>query len=659
MKIRKVSILYLIILFFSTAFVSFGQNADGYVEGEIIVQLDKDASLEKVLSGYQSYGLSYSGLISARFNIYLLKFNPSRTSHQAILHDIKTDKAIINAQNNHYVSIRGAGETLPNDSLFYEQWSLENTGQFNGTVDADIDATDAWDLTTGGITAHGDTIVVAIIDGGSDLNHEDLDFWKNHAEIPNNNIDDDNNGYIDDYDGWNAYDHNGEIPIYNHGVHVTGIAAAKGNNDIGVSGVGWHYKILPVAGSSHTESVVVEALSYVYVVRERYDQTDGLEGAFVVADNCSFGVNHGQPEDYPIWEAMYDSLGEIGVLSIGATANNNWDIDEVGDVPTAFSTDYLISVTNTTRYDEKYDGAGYGDTTIDLGAPGTYIMSCRANNKYGFSSGTSMAAPHVTGVVGLLFSYADSTFLANYKNQPDVYAKYIKGYILDGVDTIDDLLGKSVSGGRLNAFNSLILMGDPPDPVPDLSTNKDSVDQILLVNNMLEDSLIISNTGGDTLVYTIGVANQSEWLLLSSSEGSMSAGEMDTIYLLFSSFEIDTGTYYDTIVIEGPEIPAKEIPVVMHVYTDVGIGEANYNSERIAVFPNPFSSEINFRFDDFFNQSITIDLFDQTGKKVESKSFRVIDQQFQIELGNNVSGLYYYQIAVDGKIMKTGKLIRL
>ena len=132
---------------------------------------------------------------------------------------------------------------------------------------------------------------MAIVDGGADLNHVDIDFFKNIHEIPNNGQDDDGNGYIDDYDGWNAYSNNGNIPSSSHGTHVAGISAAIGNNGTGIAGVNWGVKVMPIAGSSSNESVVVNAYGYVLEMRSTYNETDGAFGAFVVATNSSFGVD--------------------------------------------------------------------------------------------------------------------------------------------------------------------------------------------------------------------------------------------------------------------------------------------------------------------------------------------------------------------------------
>ncbi|MFI5136032.1 MAG: S8/S53 family peptidase, partial [Chitinophagales bacterium] len=163
---------------------------------------------------------------------------------------------------------------------------------------------------------------------------------------------------------------------------------------------------------------------------------------------------------YPLWCAMYDSMGQYGILNIGATANGTWNVDQVGDIPTACPSDYLISVTNTNESDQKYPQAAYGDTTIDLGAPGTDILSTVPGNSYGLKTGTSSASPHVAGAVALLYSLPCSQFVQDYRSDPAGTALKIKSFILDGVDSITDLSVNypTVSGGRLNVYNSLQLM---------------------------------------------------------------------------------------------------------------------------------------------------------------------------------------------------------
>ncbi|MBP8754784.1 MAG: S8 family serine peptidase, partial [Chitinophagales bacterium] len=213
--------------------------------------------------------------------------------------------------------------TIPNDLSFPLQWNFYNDGTTGGIADADIDADEAWDITTGGLTALGDSIVIAVIDDGFDINHLDLNFWKNYNEIPSNGIDDDGNGYIDDFNGWNVLTETDVLDEYLHGTHVSGIAGAKGNNGFGVTGVNWDVKIMAVSiGLAVYESNALEAYAYVFDQRKLYDETNGEKGAFVVVTNSSFGIDYQLPEDYPIWCAMYDSLGRLGILNAAATINS-------------------------------------------------------------------------------------------------------------------------------------------------------------------------------------------------------------------------------------------------------------------------------------------------------------------------------------------------
>lgn len=452
------------LIFFLSSIVflssSLAQNTP-FVEGEILVMLHgsaKKKALERPISS--SKGLSYPIIkkcLSEDLSIFLLSIEKSKLSASEAVSQISQWAGVQHAQLNHRLEQRKVDAFIPNDPNLMSQWALNNTGQNSGNPDADIDAPEAWDLSTGGLTIQGDTIVVAVIDQGIDLTHEDLIFWKNHAEIPDNGIDDDGNGYIDDFHGWNANDDSDEIPTDNHGTSVAGIIAANGNNGIGIAGISWNTQIMPLVNLLAVESEVVEAYGYALKMRKRYNETAGAEGAFVVASNSSFGLDFANPANFPIWCSVYDSLGTAGILSVASTTNASRNVDTQFDMPSGCQSDFLITVTNTTRLDSLNLGAGYGGMNVDLGAPGTQISTTLIGNRYGTRTGTSFAAPQVSGVIALLYSAACPEILSQYKRTPESMAREFKKWIFEGVDPLNSLVGKSVTEGRLNAYNTLIL----------------------------------------------------------------------------------------------------------------------------------------------------------------------------------------------------------
>jgi serine protease len=446
----------LLVLLITSFFISFSFATD-HVSNQLIIELDNGKKIDDVIKrnilvNNDPLQLTVNRQLSFSMNIWLLNFN-CNANEKDVLTSLRKDAEAKIIQFNHFVHERA----VPNDALFASEWDWNNTGQSGGTSGDDVDAEQAWDITTGGLTAQGDSIVVAVIDCGFSLTHEDLNFWKNYAEIPNNGIDDDNNGYIDDYDGWDAVANDGIISSCSHGTHVSGTIGAKGNNGIGVTGINWNVKVMPVTGSSGNESEVVAAYSYVYEMRKKYNLTNGAQGAFVVSTNSSFGVDYGHPADYPLWCAMYDSLGSVGILSAGAGPNLAIDIDVQGDIPTTCASNWLIAVTNTTRTDHINNGAGWGAVNMDIGAPGTSIWSTIPGDNYsGTYTGTSMATPHVAGDVALMWAAACSKMITDYKADPATLALVLKNYMLASVDSISDLNGTTVSGGRLNAYKSLL-----------------------------------------------------------------------------------------------------------------------------------------------------------------------------------------------------------
>ena len=466
-KLKKASALGLLFfLFFGEIYAQQialeSAITQDHVVGQLLCMLDSKANVSDVISDLNSMNdcdFFASKRLSKSLNLWLFEFD-GKLSDELAMSAVERHKNVQIVQFNHMnLSVR----SIPNDTLFYRQWAFLNDGTNGGSGLADIDATDAWNISTGGQTPIGDSIVVAIIDQGFDLDHIDLieNMYINHGEIHGNNIDDDGNGYIDDRQGWDFYNNDPYHPSNNHGTHVAGTIGAKGDNEIGVSGVNWDVNILPITGSSTLESTVVEAYAYVLEMRRMYNETNGAKGAYIVATNSSFGVDEGQPVDYPIWCAMYDSLGAVGVLSAGATANDNVDIDEVGDVPTACGSNFLISVTNMRSTDEINNNAGFGLQSIDLGAPGTGIYSTFSNNNYGNNTGTSMATPHVAGAVGLMYSAVCAEVLNEYDTDYSGLALFMKDKLLDdGIDELNSMTGLVKTGGRLNLNKALISVSD-------------------------------------------------------------------------------------------------------------------------------------------------------------------------------------------------------
>lgn len=428
---------------------------------QIILQLEKDITITQLNTSKTNLLTEVIRPIkqlSQNLNIWLVEIPNSTSDKKQRLITLKNTPQVKAVQFNEKVSYRNNKNT-PNDALYEAQWQYNNKGEFQGLTDADIDAPKAWDITTGGLTATGDEIVVAIIDGGIGLNHPDLinNIWTNPSEIPDNHIDDDANGYIDDFYGWNFNESIADVSNdgygHWHGTPVAGIIGAEGNNSTGVCGVNWQVKIMNILANDSVSSVIA-AYDYVLTMRKRYNQSDGMKGAFVVATNASLGINGGQPSDHPLWCAMYNALGEVGILSVGATANAPFDVDVRGDLPTTCTSDFLISVTNTNRRDEL-ESAAFGKTHIDLSAPGSETLTVNNYGDYGNFGGTSAAAPHVAGTIALLYSTPTITFMEAVLEDPAASALLVKDFIIRGTDPVFDLNNKTVSGGRLNVYKSL------------------------------------------------------------------------------------------------------------------------------------------------------------------------------------------------------------
>lgn len=462
--------------FFVLLFVLWGSvfafaQETPYVEGELIVQLAPGYKPDEVLKDFQLMNGNLIGLKSVQVlsdsqGIYLFSFDHEGIDEAILKSRLGLHYAVLFAQFNHVLSER----TLPNDLAIGTQWH-----HVDGS-DNDIDSDLAWDITTGGFTANGDEIVVCVIEGGgSNFNHTDLiaNHWVNSGEVAGNGMDDDGNGYVDDFNGWNVVNGNGNIGSGGHGTAVSGMIGARGNNSVGGAGVNWNVRIMQVQMGALTESNAIASYEYAYDMRNLYNTSNGAQGAFVVATNASWGIDNANPANYPAWCAMYEALGQIGVLNCGATANNNVNIDVVGDMPTACSSDFMISVTATNSSDVR-TFSGYGLNTIDLGAPGESVYLPSGSSNYSFTSGTSFASPCVAGAIALMYSAPCSDLADLSLVNPELTAIMVRQYLLDGVDPVANLAAETVTGGRLNVRNSINLLLDncgPIEPCQHVSLN--------------------------------------------------------------------------------------------------------------------------------------------------------------------------------------------
>jgi serine protease len=418
---------------------------DEHIPGDILVMLQPGASADRIVQDLNVIDGLPTGLrvvreLSAPMRAWLLHYDNAGISQPMMLRWVGNHPAVMMAQNNHPVHERA----IPDDTQYGQQWQHQN-----------IDSEAAWDITTGGLTATGDTIVVAIMEN-ADLPHPDLaaNTWHNFGEIPGNNVDDDSNGYVDDFQGW--YASNGDDNVYGgpHGTEVAGMIGAVGNNGSQVAGANWHVKMMPVRYGNLTDADVMELYTYPLVMRRLYNSTDGALGAFVVSTNASWGIDNADHTQYPLWCAMYDTLGTAGILNCGATANNNVDIDEVDDMPTGCESDFMVSVTATDEQDMR-TFSGYGATTIDVGAPGDQIFTTQIGGGTGSVSGTSFASPLTAGIIALLYSAPCASMMDLVNADPQEGALYVRQALFNGVEQVGNLPGNCVTGGRVNSNNSL------------------------------------------------------------------------------------------------------------------------------------------------------------------------------------------------------------
>ncbi len=407
----------------------------------------------------------------------------------------------------------------PNDPSYLDGtlWGLHNTGQSGGTPDADIDAPEAWDTRT-----NAENIIVAVIDTGIRVTHEDVaaNMWHNPGEISGNGIDDDGNGYIDDVHGIDAITGSGDpADVCGHGTHVAGTIGAVGNNGLGVCGVAWRVQLMACKfldpggfGCSGSTSDGIECINYAID-----------KGAHIMSN--SWGGDGPDPALQDAIEAARDA----GIIFVAAAGNNSSDNDAAPFYPANYDVNNVVSVAATDRNDALAGFSNFGANTVDLAAPGVNVYSCYngSDSDYTFLSGTSMATPHVSGVLALVKAQYPS----------DTYTQLIYR-VLGNTDPLPSLIGKCVTEGRLNLQKALTLS---PGPIARFTASPNSGEPPLTVQF------------ADT---SIGTITSRSW---DFDDGSPLSNLSNPAHAF-----TELGTYNVTLTVSGPQGSAsKTRPIVV------------------------------------------------------------------------------------------------
>jgi subtilisin family serine protease len=361
--------------------------------------------------------------------IQVVEVPPGESVDEA-LKEYRASGLVRSAEPDHRLHASGT----PNDPKFLDNtlWALRNQAQSGGTAGADIHAVAGWD-----VLHSAPQVIVAVIDSGVRYTHEDLaaNMWKNPKEIPDNGIDDDGDGIIDDVYGMNAINDSGDpMDDLGHGTHVAGIIGALGDNGKGVTGVAWQVQLMALkfldATGNGESSDAIQCIDY---AREH--------GAKII--NASWG---GDENSDALLTAIQQTR-DAGIIFVTAAGNDSTNSDFIDNYPANFPIDNIVVVCSTTRndlFDSSY--SNYSPTKVHLAAPGTGIYSTwfTHDRDYKFSTGTSMSTPYVSGVLALMLA----RFPAENSHQ-------IIHRLLDATDPLPSLQGKCLTGGRVNLEKAL------------------------------------------------------------------------------------------------------------------------------------------------------------------------------------------------------------
>lgn len=427
--------------------MNLSQLQSQVIPGELMVRLRPDTqatTASDLASDYDSkiverFELAEPSLHSQGSELLRLKLSSAQDSAK-VLKALKKDERIAFAEPNYQFSLSQDQSEPP--ALHEKLWGLDNRGQTGGTPGADVNAKEAWKVSTGDGSDQGP--LIAVIDTGIDYTHPDLaaNMWVNTGEIPGDGIDNDNNGVVDDVHGYNAYADSGDpMDGHSHGTHCAGSIAAVGTDGQGITGVMHEANLMAIKifsdhGTTSTDAIVRGIL---YGKKMGADITSNSWGSSAYSQ--------------AIFEAFQSHDQALHVMAAG---NAGVDNDVHDNFPSNYDLDNNLAVAATDHNDQKAKFSQYGNRKVDVAAPGVDIYSTINGGGYDTYSGTSMATPHVSGGAGLLLS-----------KYPDMSVQELKDRLTYGSDKVGSLSNMSRSDGRVNFAASLeqdeIAPGAPND----------------------------------------------------------------------------------------------------------------------------------------------------------------------------------------------------
>jgi subtilisin family serine protease len=506
----------------------FNSNAPKkYKENEIIVKFKNNYSVKNLGTMGAFLGLTSAKVLNKE-GTHLLKFSKTKKMEE-VLQKLNASPNVEYAEPNYLFK-----PTAVTDPLYSELWGLKNTGQDIlgqiGKKGIDINVESAWTKTKG-----SSALVIGVIDTGMDINHPDLKdkIWVNTGEIPNDGIDNDKNGYIDDVNGWNFYDKNNRLFIRAeedfHGTHVAGTIAAKADN-IGVVGVAPNVKIMPLKFIGPWGGYEADAILAI-----EYAKSKGVK----ILNNSWGGPENSQ--------ALYDAIKNSGTLFIAAAGNDGMNADSSPMYPAAYNLPNILSVAAINNTGNLSIFSNYGVKSVDVAAPGEGILSTFPmlegdySTAYEYLDGTSMATPHVTGVAALVQSA-----------HPSYTPAQIKDAIMRTITKLSSLSGKVATGGLVNAGNAIHFEADSEIPgIPwkgtTISSTLDAVkdkNDVYSIKLLKGEKLKVTLTGDAGTDFDLYLYNDTATTVNSSTGIAAHSETAKTSNESFTFTAPKTGTYY-------------------------------------------------------------------------------------------------------------------